>query len=168
MVVAYLRQFQKERKRHVDQETGQVFEYVEADLDDYAVAYRYAAPAIAHGLDELPKLSRDLLEKIVAMVNDRINPDVNGARLFTRRDIRRHCGVTDKFVKDYVPPLEDKEYLEIVSGGTGKGKKIIYQLAEAAENCRDEINMIKGLTTPEELAEALGLKLRSQGRGPSL
>ncbi len=153
--IAFLRQYQKERKKEVDQETGEVLEYIEADLDDYAVAYRYSAAAIACGLDELPKHSRDLLDKIVMMVREQIQPDVTGDKLFTRRDIRQHCGVTDRFVKDYIAALEDKEFLEIVSGGTGKGKKIIYKLSEAALNSQDGSANVKGLTTPEELAVAV-------------
>ncbi len=154
-VIAFLRQYQKERKKEVDQKTGAMLEYIEADLDDYAVAHRYAAAAIAYGLDELPKHSRDLLSKIVTMVREQIQPDVTGDKLFTRRDIRQYCGVTDKFVKDYVLSLEDKEYLEIVNGGTGKGKKIIYKLSEAAMNSQDASAVVNGLTTPEELAEAI-------------
>lgn len=153
--IAFLRQYQKERKQEIDRQTREVLEYIEADLEDYALAYRYAAPAIAYGLDELPKHSRDLLIKIVAMVKEKIKPDVVGDKLFTRRDVRQHCGVTDKFVKDYIPALEDKEYLEIVNGGTGKGKKIIYKLSEAAVDSLDAAAVVKGLTTPEELAEAV-------------
>jgi hypothetical protein len=154
-VIAFLRQYQKERKQEVDPQTGQVLEYIEADLEDYATAFRYAGPAIAQGLDELPKHSRDLLDKIIKMVNEKISPDVNGDKLFTRRDIRQHCRVTDKFVKDYVVPLEDEEYLEIVIGGTGKGKKIVYKLSPNVLSQTDEETVVKGLTTPEELAEAI-------------
>lgn len=160
-VIAFLRQYQKERKKEVNQETGEVLEYIEADLDDYAAAYRYAATAIAYGLDELAKHSRDLLNKIVTMVREQIQPDVTGDKLFTRRDIRQHCGVTDKFVKDYIAALEDKEYLDIVGGGTGKGKKIVYKLAEVAINSLDS-SAVKGLTTPEELARAV----QSTGSSP--
>ncbi len=154
-VIAFLQQYQKERKKEIDRATGEATEYIEADIDDYAVAYRYAAPSIAYGLDELPKHSRDLLGKVVAMVQEQIQPDVTGDKLFTRRDIRQYCRVTDKFVKDYILSLEDKEYLEIVSGGTGKGKKIVYKLSEAAMNSQDNSGVVKGLTTPEELAAAI-------------
>ena len=154
-VIAFLRQYQKERKQEVDPQTGQVLEYIETDLEDYTTAFRYAGPAIAQGLDELPKHSRDLLDKIIKMVNETISPDVSGGKLFTRRDIRQHCHVTDKFVKDYVVPLEDEEYLEIVIGGTGKGKKIVYKLSPNVLNQTDEQTVVKGLTTPEELVEAI-------------
>jgi hypothetical protein len=154
-VIAFLKQYQKERKKEIDRATGEAMEYIEADLDDYAMAYRYAAPSIAYGLDELPKHSRDLLAKIVTMMQEQIQPDVTGEKLFTRRDIRQYCRVTDKFVKDYILSLEDKEYLEIVSGGTGKGKKIVYKLSKAAVNSQDSSGVVKGLTTPEELAAAL-------------
>ncbi|MBI5034073.1 MAG: bifunctional DNA primase/polymerase [Chloroflexi bacterium] len=154
-IIAFLRQYQKDRKQEIDPGTGQVLEYIEADLEDYATAFRYAGPAIAQGLDELPKHSRDLLDKIIKMVNESISPDVNGDKLFTRRDIRQQCRVTDKFVKDYVVPLEDEEYLEIVIGGTGKGKKIIYKLSPNVLSQTDEQTVVKGLTTPEELTEAI-------------
>jgi len=148
-VIAFLRQFQKEHG--ADDEIG---EYIEADLDDYRVAYQYAAPVIAYGLDELPKLSRDLFNRIVEMVKEKIAPDANGDKRFTRRDICRHCGVTGKFVEDYIPLLEDKEYLEVVSGG--KGKKYIYKLPEAFLADQERVT-VKGLTTPDELAEAVEL-----------
>jgi len=156
-VVAFLRQYQKERKKESALTPGEKLEYIEADLADYEMAYRYAAPVIASGLDELPKHSRALFEKIVAMVETQIVADTEGKKTFTRRDIRRHCNVTDKFVKDYIAPLEDKEYLEIVSGDTGKGKKYVYQISEAALNEREGAAIVKGLTTPEELAEILRL-----------
>jgi hypothetical protein len=150
-VIAFLRQFQKEHK--TDDEIG---EYIEADLDDYRVAYQYAAPVIAYGLDELPKLSRDLFNRIVEMVKEKIAPDANGDKRFTRRDIRRHCGVTDKFVKDYIVALEDKEYLEIVEGGMGKGRRCIYKLPDLFLTDQESA-AVKGLTTPDELAEAVEL-----------
>jgi len=150
-VIAFLRQFQKEHK--TDDEIG---EYIEADLDDYRVAYQYAAPVIAYGLDELPKLSRDLFNRIVEMVKEKIAPDANGEKRFTRRDIRRHCGVTDKFVKDYIVALEDKEYLEIVEGGMGKGRKYIYKLPDLFLTDQESA-AVKGLTTPDELAETVEL-----------
>jgi hypothetical protein len=152
-VIAFLRQYQKGRKRYTDPDGG-ILEYIEADLDDYRVAYQYAAPVIAYGLDELPKLSRDLFNKIVEMVKEKIAPDVNGERQFTRRDIQKHCGVTGKFIEDYIPLLEDKEYLEVVSGG--KGKKYIYKLPDAFLTDQDRVT-VKGLTTPDELAEAIRL-----------
>ena len=52
--VAFLRQMQKTRKVAVDPETGESLEYVEADQEDYKIAYDCAAAAIAHGLDDLP------------------------------------------------------------------------------------------------------------------
>jgi hypothetical protein len=132
-------------------------EYIKADRADYAVAYSHAAPIIASGLDELPKHSRTLLEKIIGMVENKIEADPSGNKSFTRRDIRRHCGVTDKFVKDYIAPLEDKEYLEIVSGDMGKGKKYVYRISETALSERNGTATVKGLTTPEELAAMLRL-----------
>lgn len=153
-VTAFLRQFQKERHRDVDLDTGEKLEYIEADLGDYAIAYRYAAPAIAQGLDELPKHSRELLDKIRIMVREKIEAK-DGVKQFTRRDIRVHCHVTDKFVKDYVRALEDTEYLEVVSGDGGRGKKYIYQLPDAMLNESEGPVIVKGLTTPEELAEMI-------------
>lgn len=153
-VIAFLRQYQKARKQDVDAATGQVIEYIEADLNDYAVAYQYAAPVIAYGLDELPKLARDLFERIGEMVKTKIAVDVNGEKLFSRRDVRKHCRVTDKFIWDYIPLLEDKEYLTIVSGG--KGKKYVYKLPETFQEDAEGAT-VKGLTTPTELAEAIEL-----------
>ncbi len=153
-VVAFLRQYQKKRKIDVDPYTGESLEYIEADLADYEIPYRYAAPVIASGLDELPKHSRELFEKIVVMVKDKIESK-DGKKQFTRQDIRRLCGATDKFVKDYVVPLEDKEYLEIIAGG--KGKKYIYELPDSVPTEPNESAVVKGLTTPAELEEMLRL-----------
>ena len=115
--VAFLRQMQKTRKVAVDPETGESLEYVEADQEDYKYRDDCAAAAIAHGLDDLPHHSRDLLDKIVVMVEKKIVPDDKERKQFTRKDITRFCHVTRKFLDDYLPPLQDGEFLEIVQGG---------------------------------------------------
>ncbi len=139
--VAFLRQYQKKRLTHP--QTG--IEYFEADLSDYKVAYEYLSPVLKQGLDELPKPSRVLLDKIRERYKDHSEEE------FTRDDIRILANVNHDYVRSYVQRLEELEYLTVISGGQGKQYKYKFNSAKAD----DSESPLAGLTTPEELAKAI-------------
>jgi hypothetical protein len=157
--IAFLRQKQKSRKTDSDSTMDGTIEYIEADLADYEVAYRYAAPAIAAGLDELPEHSRALLGTIRAglarwVSEDEGKPEHERRSTFTRSDIATWAKTTYDFVVTYVRPLENREYLEVISGG--QGKKYVYKMSEKGQ-LDEGMLTIRGLSTPAELAEAIAL-----------
>jgi hypothetical protein len=157
--IAFLRQKQKTRKTHSDPKMDGELEYIEADLADYEVAYRYAAPAIAAGLDELPEHSRALLGTIRTglarwVSEDEGKPEHERRSTFTRSDIATWAKTTYDFVVTYVRPLENREYLEVISGG--QGKKYVYKMSEKGQ-LDEGMLTIRGLSTPAELAEAIAL-----------
>ncbi len=158
--IAFLRQKQKPKKTDSDPRMNDRLEYIEADLADYEVAYRYAAPAIAAGLDELTEHSRALLGIIRAglarwVSEDEGKPEHERRSTFTRSDIATWAKTTYDFVVTYVRPLENREYLEVISGG--QGKKYVYKISE--EGQLDEgMLTIRGLSTPAEIAESIALE----------
>ncbi|MBM3127364.1 MAG: hypothetical protein FJ009_01870, partial [Chloroflexi bacterium] len=157
--IAFLRQKQKPRKTDSDATMDGPIEYIEADLADYDVAYRYAAPAIAAGLDELPEHSRALLGTIRAGLarwasEDEGKSEHERRSTFTRSDIATWARTPYDFVVTYVRPLENREYLEVISGG--QGKKYVYKMSEKGQ-LDEGMLRIRGLSTPAELAEAIAL-----------
>lgn len=104
--VALVRQMQKE---------VQGTEVIEADLDDMRVAYRLAADIMGHGLDELHRVSRELLAHIESMV-DAMARDSGVSRadvIFTRRQVRDHAGWAAPRVERYLRGLVEMEYVEV-------------------------------------------------------
>ena len=61
-------------KIHSIERNGQVIEYIEATLDDIAVANRLAHEVLGRSLDELPPQTRRLLTMICALVDENIRP----------------------------------------------------------------------------------------------
>lgn len=147
--VAFLRQFQK--KRRTDRKTGR--DYIEADLQDYYIAYQYLAPVLAQNLDELPPHSHTLLEAIKRVVSAKEVSAEGGAAntIFTRRDVVRWSKAPAHQVHDYIKPLEDLGYLEIVTGGQGKQYSYRLKLSEDGDTIQ---NVLSELTTPEALKKA--------------
>lgn len=145
--VAFLHQFQRPRKRLP---TG--VEYVEASVEDYAIAYSLATTALGFGLDELRKPARDLLalmeSKAKALAEDR------GATLagitFTRRDVRSWSGLPNHQVKLAMHELEELEYIEVEKAA--RGSRFMYRLVADARNRHVPLT---GLLTPVELMNRL-------------
>lgn len=153
-VVTFIRQFQKAIKK--DSVVG---EYIESDINDYIIAYDLAVEVLSHSLDELDLRARELFEHIIEMAEEMESKGISEIT-FTRRDILKHINKTGskwypQILQLYIKPLEDAEYLEIVTGG--KGKTTTYKLPVSDEDgAIRKIPLIKGLTTPEELEEKLG------------
>jgi hypothetical protein len=116
--VAFVRQMQKTVRSHNGRE------YVEVDEADLELANRLAEEILAPSLDDLNRVSRDLLMQIERMVAERMRQATvpeSGTNLrrreitFTRRDIREHTGWPHTRVKRYLEQLVDMEYLLIES-----------------------------------------------------
>jgi len=120
--VAFLRQLQKQIKS--TQSNGRDMQYAEVDREDLRIANDVAAETLARNLDELSMPSRNLLELIGQMVNERATTgETTRAETvtFTRRDIRRHSGWSNYRVHVHLRELVDLEYVIVHAGGRGPG-----------------------------------------------
>jgi hypothetical protein len=131
--VAFVRQMQKTVRSHNGRE------FVEVDEADLELANRLAEEILAPSLDDLNRVSRDLLTQIERMVAERIVRETDpecGNRPherdipFTRRDIRQYTGWPHTRVARYLKQLVDMELVVARSGRTGW--RYVYTLEPAA------------------------------------
>ena len=155
--IAFLHQFQ--RPRRAWEEDAQV-EFIEATWFDYYIGYELARDVLAQTLDELPKQSRELLIRIRAEVEVLARKEahigVGGTPQldqveFTRRDIRKWTQTTEAYVRRYVEPLTNLEFLEVAAAGS-KGRTERYRYIHTGDVTRPPI---KGLLRPEELEQRM-------------
>jgi len=150
-VIAFLRQYQKEA-----QETsvnGCIMKYIEADLKDYEIAWKYGHEILGATLDPLPKLSRDMLKSIRDEVKSKAKESSKKPTEveFTRREVAGWVGRDESYVRIHIAPLEKNDYLQIKEGGQGRAYKYLL----AAEDEQIDNEYAKGVTTPEELLNLL-------------
>ena len=103
-------------------------EYIEATLEDIAVANRLACEVLGRSADELPSQTRRLLGLVDEMVTadcKRLGIDRSDHR-FSRRDIREFTGWGHTQLKVHLKRLEELEYLLIHRGG--RGQSFVYEL----------------------------------------
>jgi hypothetical protein len=127
--VAFMRQMQKAVKSHNGRE------YVEVDEADLGLANKLAEEILGQNLDDLNRVSRDLLFQLGRMVQELIvkqtdpeqgsKPGVKDIT-FTRRDIREYTGWPHARVHRYLKQLVDME-LVVVRSSRG-GWRINYSL----------------------------------------
>ncbi|MBL8957397.1 MAG: toprim domain-containing protein [Myxococcaceae bacterium] len=100
---------------------GEVVEYIEATLDDVAVANRLAAAALGRSLDDLPPQTRRLLELLDGFVTERCAADgVRRPELrFSRREVREASRWGDTQLKVHLGRLVELEYLALHRGAGG-------------------------------------------------
>jgi hypothetical protein len=120
--VAFLRQMQKTVRSHNGRE------YVEVDEADLKLANELAEEILAPSLDDLNRVSRDLLAQIGRMVEERRAEQADADRgtrpklediHFTRRDIRGYTGWPHTRVARYLKQLVDMELVVPHSGRAG-------------------------------------------------
>jgi len=106
--IALLHQHQRPRGRHeVGGTGGRVLEYVEATLEDIALANELAPEVLGRSLDELPPQTRALLGHIRSLVK------AKGVSTFSRRELREACGWSLTQVRAHLERLVELEYLEL-------------------------------------------------------
>ena len=124
--IALLHQYQRPITTAVHHERK--VEYIEATLEDIAVANRLACEALGRSADELPSQTRRLLGLMDEMVTadcKRLAIDRTDHR-FSRRDIREFTGWGHTQLKVHLKRLEELEYLLIHRGG--RGQSFVYEL----------------------------------------
>jgi hypothetical protein len=124
--IALLHQYQRPVKTR--EHGGRTVEYIEAGLDDVAVANRLAAEALGRSLDELPPQTRRFLDLLAAMVKREAEARKIGREdyRFTQRDARTFTGWSDFQVKMHLRKLVDLEYVLVHRGG--RGQSFVYEL----------------------------------------
>jgi hypothetical protein len=150
--VAFLHQHQRQIIRDGDAE------YIEAGMEDYAIAYDLAHQVFADSSHDLPKQARDFLaqvESVIEQESKRAKASV-AEFWFTRRMIREATKLPDHMIKRHMREIEDLEYVQVQrapSGGSFRYRLLPQKQAPA---------LLDGLLPPESLAQ----KYRPSGIGP--
>jgi hypothetical protein len=132
---------------------GKEVKYIEATVEDYAVAYQLALRVLWVSLDELSRWARELVESCRRQVEEGIalSPTCPAQQLtandfhWTRRQLREHLGWPDKRLRACLDELVSLEYLQILDGN--KGKAFVYRLNPNFSHSPKAL----GLLTPEQL-----------------
>ncbi len=138
VVSAFLHQHQRSCRR-LDGANGETFSYIEANLDDYRLAYELAKDVLRDTLHELSISARDLLEAASKL---------EGA--FTRRELRNAIGWSQRRIHEGVRELLDMEYIAEVSGSNGRAHQYTIVL-----NNGEQPSPVVNLLHPDELAQKL-------------
>ncbi|QGX41525.1 CHC2 zinc finger domain-containing protein [Permianibacter aggregans] len=117
---------------------GKPLEYLEVRLSDIALANRLAHEVLGRSLDELPPQTRNLLQAIHRMVEERSAAleMKRGDYRFSRREVRDYTQWGNTQLKLHIQRLEDMEYLIVHRGG--RGSTLVYELAYNGEGDQGE------------------------------
>jgi hypothetical protein len=154
--VAFLHQRQRPRKSHTDGT-----EYIEATVEDYAIAYALAAHVLGLGLDELKKPARELLTVIEGKVTELAQAKgiTPGTLRFTQREVRGWSGLPQHQVKIALHELVELEYVEVER--STRGSRHLYCLTAEAKGQ----TTVVGLLSPVELFNRVEAQAESGKRG---
>jgi DNA primase len=96
--------------------------YIEATLEDIALANRLAHDVLGRTLDELPPQTRRLLTLVVTMVENQCAAQQikRSDYRFSRRQVREHIRWGDTQLKIHLARLVELEYLLVHRGGRGQ------------------------------------------------
>ena len=149
--IALLHQHQREIK--TVNHDGQAIEYIEATINDIALANQLAHDILGRSLDELPPPTRQLLQHLHSLVADKIKKESlrqNEVR-FTRREVREVAGLSDKQVRVHLDRLVELEYVLAHYGRNGQ--RYIYELVFDGELETEQPQLI-GLIDVKQLKKA--------------
>lgn len=132
--------------------TARTIEYIEATLDDIALANGIASEVLGRSLDELPPQTTKLVILLDQMVTEACGK--TGAERsdyhFSRRDVRRYTGWGHSQLCLHLDRLVALEYLLVHRGG--RGQSFVYELLYQGEG-KDGSRFVLGLMDAEKLAE---------------
>jgi DNA primase len=158
--IALLHQHQRPiRSAEVD---GRAIRYVEATMEDIAIANRLAAEVLGRTLDELPPGTRRLLGLVHAMVMAqaaKMGVDRADVR-FSRRQVRDVTGWGHTQLKIHLERLVELELVAVHRGRQGQG--FLYELAYAGEG-EDGTPFLVGLVDGGGGASDAGTTTTSRG-----
>lgn len=155
--IAFLHQHQREIKTHrrAGHDKAQVIEYIEATLDDIALANRIAHDVLGRSLDELPPQTRRLLTLIDGYVGAECQrQEVKRSDFhFSRRSLREAITWGDTQLRVHLERLVDLEY--VLTHREGAGGKYVYALVyEVDSETRAQVAGLIGMEALEALATA--------------
>ncbi len=131
---------------------SRTIEYIEATLDDIALANGIASEVLGRSLDELPPQTSKLVILLDQMVTEACGR--TGAERsdyhFSRRDVRRYTGWGHSQLCLHLDRLVALEYLLVHRGG--RGQSFVYELLYQGEG-KDGSRFVLGLMDAEKLAE---------------
>ncbi len=131
---------------------ARTIEYIEATLDDIALANGIASEVLGRSLDELPPQTSKLLMVLDQMVTEACGR--TGAERsdyhFSRRDVRRYTGWGHSQLCLHLDRLVALEYLLVHRGG--RGQSFVYELLYQGEG-KDGSRFVLGLMDAEKLQQ---------------
>jgi len=149
--IALLHQHQREVKTKTVE--GQTFSYIDATVEDIALANDLALTFFPHTLDDMAPHTRSLAAEIAKLIAHK-GGDVNGAvtsgrATFTRKELRDFCTWGDWPIRQGLEQLVELGYL----GKSGQnGITTTYELLHDATR---EVKNKDALTSPEELGRRI-------------
>lgn len=157
-VVAFLRQKQKKIKLYKNKK------YIEADLDDYKVAYHLGIPVIASTLDQISERAKTVLRVCCALKDD-LKARGNQQPWFTPKAIQEKASSIEVDLDNYtdlskqLKALTKYEYLELSQASKGARKFYTVLFNYVRDEAGNIINLgnrdVKDITTPVVLREKL-------------
>jgi hypothetical protein len=149
--IALLHQCQRPVKSTV--EAGKPIEYVEATLEDIALANELAHEVLGRSLDELPPQTRrvlTLLDRFVAERAGAIGAERSQVR-FSRRELREATPIGDTQLRLHLERLVALEYVLVHRGA--RGQSFVYELLYDGQG-QDGRPFVPGLIEVERLRAA--------------
>ncbi len=142
-VIAFLHQYQREKRRNGDRE------YILATTFDYELAYAIALETFRQTVAVLDERSKRLLGKITDGVKaESLSSGESEEEIeFTRRDISKFAGRSTRALISPIRDLQDAGFLLVKEGGKGKGYIYTLNTSGSKEMAPD----FDSLITPAEL-----------------
>jgi DNA primase catalytic core len=162
--IALLHQYQREVRTTTRR--GKAIEYVEATLDDIALANQLAHEVLGRSLDELPPQTRRLLLLLDTFVAERAKAQgiERQAVRFSRREVRESTGIGDTQLRLHLERLVALEYL--LTYRQGAGGKLLYELVYDGQG-KDGRPFVPGLIDVDAL-RAAATTPNSRGQTPEV
>lgn len=152
LAVAFLHQMQRPVKTH-----PVLGDYIEATLDDIAIANDLAAELFGASLDDLSPPGRRLAEQLAGYVEKEAEAHAGkwGKVDFGRRELREALKWSDTRLRVHLGELLRLEYLAPLCGANGSAFR--YRLLVAPEVLRTGGGFVTGMRSVEELRKAANL-----------
>lgn len=160
--IAFLHQYQREIK--TTRRGGQDIEYIEATLDDIALANAIAHEVLGRSLDELPPQTRRLLKLIDQYASaecERQGIKRTDLR-FSRKAVRDATGLSDTQARLHLERLVQMEYLLVHRGQ--RGQSFEYELLYDGKS-EHERAFVPGLIDVDALKAAAATSTTASSRG---
>ena len=124
---------QHQRKPITHSINGRKVEMLPVTLEDIEAANRIAPEVLGRSLDELPPQTRLLLEKIKALIRDKMKTEAIEQRtaLFSRKELREFTGWSQMQIRRHLERLLELEYVNVRGGRNGVAMK--YELLTDAQ-----------------------------------